>query len=53
MGIDKPIFVDGRKAILSHYIIRGPQQTFGMVKFEDGSMEEVFHKKIKFEDRSS
>ncbi len=51
MGIDKPIFVDGCKAKLIHFIIKGPQQTFGIVKFEDGSIQEVFHKKIKFEKR--
>jgi len=44
----KKVTVNGVEGEFSHFVHKGPKLTFGIVKFKDGRIEEVFHKKIKF-----
>ena len=44
----KKVIVGERAGEVSHYIVKGQGQTYGIVQFSDGSIEEVFHKDIKY-----
>ena len=48
MSEKKKVLVGNRPGILHRFIIKGPKKTYGLVEFEDGTIEEVFHKKLKY-----
>lgn len=44
----KKVSVGSRIGTILNYVIKGPMDTYGIVKFDDGNTEEIFHKNINY-----
>jgi hypothetical protein len=44
----KSVSIGSRTGELLHYNIKGYKDTYAVVLFKDGSIEKIFHKKIKY-----